>query len=453
MVTFPYAYHAGYNHGFNCAESSNFALKRWIEYGKRASQVNLKIKLKTLRFVILIYLLTLKIKCTCRADMVKIKMDNFVKKYQPELYENWFATVYKDDNNNTNKESIDSKVKNQAESPRKRKNNHMSKPSAQIIQNEEAKPISIESYLNNLNQKFSNKNECVNNNAKNLTNLKSLFSDSFLNILPVYLKMSIENSLNSAKNQPDLRLSNLLKEKVITILEKMDFLLFKTEHSCPKIEMKQEITAINQQLSSEEEDNKVEVLANLIKPAHESNYKNEDQISKRKKVEEVKSNNLKINFSYAQKCELVYNQLLNNQMQDFELNENQNLDDIHNFFRKTNGLWNFQSSSMDFKQLQANIRDFNGSQSLLYPHCAICLLFNQPQNSSNQSQLKINSNNECKLPVNSELLVPEICFVKKSRTKTNRLSELTGQRSNENIDCILQCKMCKLTVHQSKEYL
>lgn len=37
MITFPFGYHAGYNHGFNCAESTNFASPRWVEYGKRAS--------------------------------------------------------------------------------------------------------------------------------------------------------------------------------------------------------------------------------------------------------------------------------------------------------------------------------------------------------------------------------------------------------------------------------
>ncbi|KAM8849635.1 lysine-specific demethylase 4A-like isoform 2-T2 [Spinachia spinachia] len=67
MVTFPYAYHAGFNHGFNCAESTNFATERWIEYGKQA------------------------VLCSCRRDMVKISMDVFVKKFQPDRYEQWLA--------------------------------------------------------------------------------------------------------------------------------------------------------------------------------------------------------------------------------------------------------------------------------------------------------------------------------------------------------------------------
>ncbi|CAJ1052204.1 lysine-specific demethylase 4C isoform X2 [Xyrichtys novacula] len=65
MITFPYGYHAGFNHGFNCAESTNFATVRWIDYGKVATQ------------------------CTCSRDMVKISMEPFVKRFQPDRYANW----------------------------------------------------------------------------------------------------------------------------------------------------------------------------------------------------------------------------------------------------------------------------------------------------------------------------------------------------------------------------
>ncbi|XP_074659174.1 uncharacterized protein LOC141911951 [Tubulanus polymorphus] len=65
MITFPFGYHSGYNHGFNCAESTNFATLRWIEYGKRCTM------------------------CKCKKDHVNISMDSFVKKFQPDLYDSW----------------------------------------------------------------------------------------------------------------------------------------------------------------------------------------------------------------------------------------------------------------------------------------------------------------------------------------------------------------------------
>uniref|UniRef100_A0A0K2SX66 [histone H3]-trimethyl-L-lysine(9) demethylase n=1 Tax=Lepeophtheirus salmonis TaxID=72036 RepID=A0A0K2SX66_LEPSM len=67
MVTFPMGYHSGFNTGFNIAESTNFATQRWVEYGKRT------------------------LKCYCNPDMVNISMDCFVKRFQPERYENWLA--------------------------------------------------------------------------------------------------------------------------------------------------------------------------------------------------------------------------------------------------------------------------------------------------------------------------------------------------------------------------
>jgi jumonji domain-containing protein 2 len=74
VITQPGAYHAGFNHGFNCAESVNFALKDWIPYGMKAKR------------------------CLCSSDTVRIDMASFAEM----LKEEEAAQQATDANNNTN---------------------------------------------------------------------------------------------------------------------------------------------------------------------------------------------------------------------------------------------------------------------------------------------------------------------------------------------------------------
>ena len=67
LVFFPHDFHAGFDHGFNISEETNFALPRWVEYGKRFRACL----------------------CTNKKMSVSFKMDKFVEKFQPEMLTCW----------------------------------------------------------------------------------------------------------------------------------------------------------------------------------------------------------------------------------------------------------------------------------------------------------------------------------------------------------------------------
>ncbi|KKY18467.1 putative jumonji family transcription [Phaeomoniella chlamydospora] len=62
MITFPYGYHSGFNYGYNCAESVNFALEEWLKYAQTSQ------------------------KCNCAEDSVFIDVHDILRKLHPENY-------------------------------------------------------------------------------------------------------------------------------------------------------------------------------------------------------------------------------------------------------------------------------------------------------------------------------------------------------------------------------
>ncbi|KAI6242790.1 [histone H3]-trimethyl-L-lysine(9) demethylase [Aphelenchoides fujianensis] len=73
MITFPKGYHMGFNTGYNCAESTNFALERWVDIAMHHATF-----------------------CKCTKGAVELDLRLFVKKLRPELYDTWHDFYYKE---------------------------------------------------------------------------------------------------------------------------------------------------------------------------------------------------------------------------------------------------------------------------------------------------------------------------------------------------------------------
>ncbi|EIN04471.1 JmjC-domain-containing protein [Punctularia strigosozonata HHB-11173 SS5] len=91
VITYPRGYHAGFNLGFNCAESVNFALDSWVDLARKA-QV-----------------------CKCVGDSVSINIDELLREREEERIE---AAFIRHDQKNS-KENVRPRVSGSA--PRKRK--------------------------------------------------------------------------------------------------------------------------------------------------------------------------------------------------------------------------------------------------------------------------------------------------------------------------------------------
>jgi len=94
IITFPFAYHQGFNHGFNIAEATNFASRHWIDYGLDCKH------------------------CTCHEDGVRIDMRPFVKQYQPERWAEWMEKEAEEETSSCESSDLEEEEEKRAAKPK-----------------------------------------------------------------------------------------------------------------------------------------------------------------------------------------------------------------------------------------------------------------------------------------------------------------------------------------------
>ncbi|KAK5676819.1 hypothetical protein LTS10_010583 [Elasticomyces elasticus] len=101
VITYPYGYHSGFNLGYNCAESVNFATESWLEFGRIAR------------------------KCNCESDNVWVDVSEIERKLRgeptPEYYEETDDEEDMSDGDDGNLMTPPASVKGKAARGKKRK--------------------------------------------------------------------------------------------------------------------------------------------------------------------------------------------------------------------------------------------------------------------------------------------------------------------------------------------
>jgi hypothetical protein len=434
--------------------------------------------------------------------MVKIKMDIFVKKYQPEIYDLWIMglenkphpedhhqTIRQRSNSNTNDHNYADNsndcqvgIKRLPSSDSlnfKRKMTFKSELNM-IKESESKKTIKFSNYLNSLS--FLSMRPIEINNRK--ISIKQIYFDLiWYEKSDALQRLSMCGDNEIYKEIRDLKLPNILINSILLLNEKKKGTLKQLTRDTVFSLLSQNKMNIIQEFQSNDKNNIVSDDDHIATTTTDDDNDDDDEFILTRLIKKEIDQDDKMEFeNEPQKAQYqTANDVINLKCQN-SLNEFLNKEKNRNY-SKLDGLWNFQEANID------KIREWNLSQSSNYPHCSICLLFKYNNNNNNNKQnaylmddddaSESSSNNELAksnsdlcissilnesenklklkitktspkvssnkiLPKNSEVLIPEMCFTKHSKARS-KLPDF----QRDKIDCLLQCKNCNLTVHQS----
>ncbi|XP_040613230.1 lysine-specific demethylase 4C isoform X2 [Mesocricetus auratus] len=458
MITFPYGYHAGFNHGFNCAESTNFATVRWIDYGKVAKL------------------------CTCRNDMVQISMDIFVKKFQPDRYQIWKQgkDIYTIDHTKPTPESTP-EVKLWLQRRRKLKKaskslqgnrSHSKRPKAE--EDEESVESNVEEVSNpaticsghlKVTEKLEKTSKLGNIIAPsageasdtrtqahhNLQNDTKLSGKSCINS-PVIDEIQHEDGLANAVTSPSMpkKTCDFMPFSSGQVIGKESHLLKNLRPESPK--MSSSLAESNMVLTEEEGNNEEDHGSNHEPGEIPEALSEERNGLKFSKIIEglpktTKSWRHPLGKPPARSpMTLVKQQVVSDEESPESLPTDEEVEETESWAKPLIHLW--QTKSPNFMAEQ----EYNAAVAKMEPHCAICTLlmpYYKPESSKeeNDSSWETAVNEVVKSGRKTKPIIPEMCFIYSEENV--EYSPPNAFLEEDGTSLLISCAKCFVQVHAS----